>query len=69
MNYSKFMNVLNTTDYLLKYFAGFFLVHSFFANDVVEKLTPFHVFHDKKQMFGSFNNFIKLNNVGMPNKF
>ena len=38
----------------------------FAFNDVVKELASLHVLHDEKKLFGSFNDFIQLNDAGMP---
>ena len=55
MNNIELMNVLNTTNDLLEYFAGFRLRDStimkgllFALNDIIEELSALHVFHDEK---------------------
>lgn len=63
------MDVLNSTDNLLEDFAGLILIHLFFLDDVVKKLAIFHVFHNKEEMLGWLHDLIKLNDVGMSNKF
>ena len=63
------MNILNSTNYLLKHFTGLFLIHTLFADDVVKEFSPLHVLHDQKQVFGSFDDLIKLNNIGMADEF
>lgn len=36
-------------------------------NDVIKKLTTIAKFHDHIKFFFRFNNFIELNDVGVPN--
>lgn len=68
MHYSEFMSVLDSTDNLLKDFASLLLIHPFLADNIVKQLTPLHVLHDKEEMFGSFDDLIQLNDIGMPNQ-
>jgi hypothetical protein len=54
---------------LLKDLASLLLIHTLLANDIVEELSSLHVLHDQKQVFGSFDDLIKLNDVGMADQF
>jgi len=43
---SKFMNILNSTYNLFKYFASLSLSHFLFADNVIKKLPILHVLHN-----------------------
>ena len=42
------------------------LFHSVIFNDMVKKLTTTDILHDEVQLFWSLNNFVQLDNIGMP---
>lgn len=63
------VNVLDSTDDLLEHFAGFFLIHTLFAHNIIEQLSIFHVLHDEKQMLWGFDDFVELDDVWMPYEF
>lgn len=65
MNDSIFVDVLNTSKYLLHELDGFSLIESFFLDDVVEQLSTFCVFHNEMNVCFSLNDFVQLDNVGM----
>lgn len=69
MHYSKFVSIFDSTDDLFKYFTGFLFIHFLFADNIVEQLTILHVLHHQEEMFGGFNDFIKLDDVGMSDQF
>lgn len=75
MNNIELMNVLNTTNDLLEYFAGFRLRDSaimkgllFALNDIIEELSALHVFHDEKQLLWGFDDFVQLNDTRMTDE-
>lgn len=63
------MNIFNSTDDLLKYFASFILFHAFFTDNIIEQLSPLHKLHDQEQMFWGLDDLVKLNDVGMADQF
>lgn len=38
-------------------------------DDVVEELAIFHVLHDEKELFGGFDDFVELYDVGVSDQF
>ena len=38
-------------------------------DDVVEELASLHVLHDEEELLGCFDDFIQLNDAGMPYQF
>lgn len=48
MDNSESMSVLNPTYDLLKNFTSFILIHLFLLDNVVKKLTIFHVLHNQE---------------------
>jgi len=63
MYHSNFMNVLNSCNELMKHSNGFVLIYSLALNDIVKQFSSFHELHDKKELFGSFDDFVKLYNI------
>ena len=49
--------------------ACFFIWESFVFNDVIEEFSTWDKLHDQKQLAGSFDDFVELDNVGMPHNF
>ena len=41
----------------------------FALDDVIEEFSSFHVLHDKKELFRSLDDLVKLDYVGMPDQF
>ena len=66
MNDSKFMNILDSTNDLFENFTSLVLIHSFPADNIIKKLSFLHVLHDKKEVFRSLDDLIKLDNIWMP---
>jgi hypothetical protein len=69
MDDPELMDILDATDDLLKHFAGFFLSHSLLGHDIIEKLSVFHILHNEKKVFRSFNDLVELDDVGVPDEF
>ena len=61
------MNILNTWDELQVEFASLLLRETSMSNNEIEKLTAIAVLHDHVKFFISLDDFIKLDNVGVPN--
>ena len=68
MTYFDLVNILNTRDDLLEEPACFILLQTFPLDDVVEKLTPACVLHDKKQLPRCLN-YLKANQIEKRNDF
>ena len=68
MHNPQLVDVLNPTDDLLEHFAGFVFFHPLLLNDVVEELSAFHELHNQKQMFGGFDDFVELDDVGVADE-
>jgi hypothetical protein len=60
------MQIFNTRYYLLEVFASFFLLKPRILDNIVKQFTSTSILHDQIELFGCFNNLIKLNNVGVP---
>ena len=56
-------DVLNSSDDLLEESACFLLFDPLDLDDVVEKLAPLSIFHNKVQLFLGLNDLIKLDNL------
>lgn len=69
MDDSQLSEVVERRDELLKQSARLFLLEFVFRSNVAEKFAITAVFHNQKQPTGSFDDFVKLNNVRMPNYF
>ena len=67
VNDMQLVDILDPTYYLIKHFACLIFLHFPLFNDVIEELTTLNVLHDYEQLFGSLNNFVKLDDIGMPN--
>ena len=63
------MEVLNSTYDLLEEFASFFLFELLLLHYVIKELSSTYIFHDEEELFWSFNDFEKLNDIGMTNEF
>ncbi len=63
------MNIFDAAYYLFEHFAGFLFVHALLADDVIKEFAPFHVLHDKKEVFGCFYDLVKLNDIGVSYEF
>lgn len=75
MDNFQLMQVVDTIDYLVEKATGFTLSQSFISKillflvcNVVEKLPARAVLHDQKQVLGSLNDFVKLNQIGMADE-
>jgi len=65
----KFVNVLHAWKNLLEKLATFTFFQFLFSNYIIEEFTPRCIFHDQKQKFGRFYDFVKLNYVRVSYKF
>ena len=68
MDDANFMDVLDAGDKLVEHFSGFGLGDSLVLDDVVEELALFHELHDQEELFRSFDDFIKLDYMGVPDQ-
>ena len=59
------VQVLNTCKYLVEEATSISVLKSLLLNDVVKQFSTRSVFHDEKQLSGSFNYFVQLNYVGV----
>lgn len=76
MDYIEFVDVLYPADDLLENGAGLVLRDPksnktvlFAFDDVVKEFTGFHILHDKKKLFGCFNDLIQLDDAGVSDEF
>lgn len=60
------MEIFNTRYNLLEVFTSFLLLESCVLDDIVKELASTGIFHDKIELFGGFDNLIKLDNVRVP---
>ena len=63
------MTILYSTDNLLKNFTRLIFIHPFLFYYVVEKLALTQKLHHQKKIFWGLDNFVKLNDVRMADKF
>lgn len=66
---SDLMYVLDSRNQLMKEDCCLLFLYAFIIDDMIEEFPSFHVFHDEQQLSGRLYDFIKLDDVGMPNKF
>lgn len=57
------VQILYTCEYLVEEATSISVLESLLLNDVVKQFTTRGVFHDQKQLSGSFNDFIQLDYV------
>lgn len=69
MNDANFMHMLDAVDQLMKELFGLGLLYSLLFDDVVEKLSLFHVLHHQKELLRSFDDFVELDDEGVSNQF
>lgn len=69
MNHANLVNVLDAGNKLMKHFGSFGLQQAFIMYDVVKELPFFHELHNQEELFGCFDDFVKLDYVGMPDEF
>jgi len=67
MNDVQLVEVLDASDNLVEERAGLGLFHAVALHDVVEQLTSFSELHYQVQLLGGLNDFVQLDDVGMPN--
>ena len=60
-----FPDILNTVDEFVKKLSGFVFLDAFVFDNVVKKLTIFHVLHDQHELFGGLDDLIQLDKVWM----
>jgi hypothetical protein len=63
------MNIFDAAYNLLEHLAGFLLVHPLLADDIVKELASFHVLHDEEEVFGRFDDFVELDDIGVADEF
>jgi hypothetical protein len=68
MDDSNLVDVLDAGDELMEHAGGFRLTDTFVLDDIVEELALFHELHNKEELFGSFDDFVKLHNVRVPDE-
>ena len=61
------MNILDSAYELQVKFAGLLFAQSGVSDDKVEEFSAIAVLHDHIQLFLSFDDFVKLNNIWMSN--
>lgn len=69
MNHPDLVNILDPRNKLMKHFGCLGLVQSFAMHDMVEEFSFFHELHDKEELLGCFDDFVKLYDIGVPDKF
>jgi len=63
------MNLLNSSNDLVKEPAGFMLGHSPALNNIIKELSPTCIFHDQIQLALRLNDFKQLDHVRVPDQF
>ena len=66
MNYAKLMEVLDSRDDLLVKLASLRFFQALVLDDVVEELSAWDILSDKVELLWRLNDFVELNNVGVP---
>lgn len=61
------MKILNAFDKLSEILTGFILFKSLLFHNVLEEFAFWDILHDKEKLFGSLDNFVKLNQVRVAN--
>ena len=69
MHNSELVNVLYAGDDLLEEPGCLLLLQTFSVDDVVEQLPALCILHDEVQLLGGLDDFVELDQVGMPNDF
>lgn len=69
MDNVELVDVLYSTDNLLKDSASLFLIEPFLFNDVVEEFSVLHVLHDEEKLFRSLYDFVELYDIGVADEF
>jgi len=60
------VEVLDTSDYLVEELDGLRFFDPLVLDDVIEKLSPTCILHDQVQLFRRLDDFIKLDDVWVP---
>lgn len=68
MNNIQLMNILNPSYDLLEKLACFFFIELGFAYYIIKQFSTTSILHDKVELFGSFNDFIELYDIGMSDQ-
>jgi len=63
------VNIVDTGNYLLHKAASLVFLQAFALDNVVEEFSTACVLHDEEQLARSLDNFIQLNNIGVPHYF
>lgn len=63
------MHLLQPCDDLVEKAASLWLWNATFCNNVIKEFSTARVFHDEIQLAASFNDFIELDNVRVPDQF
>lgn len=58
MDYSNFMDVLNSCNKLWEDANGLIFIDSLILDNIVKQLSLLHVLHDQEQLLGCFNNLV-----------
>ncbi len=66
MNYVQAVEVVDSEDQLLEDGAGLSLWQFLAVDDVFEQLAALCVLHDQEELFGTFDDFVELDEVRMP---
>ena len=69
MHDAYFMDILDAGDELVEHFSCFSFRDSLVLDDVIEELALFHELHDQKELFRCFDDFVKLDYMGVPDQF
>ena len=59
------VQIFDSSKNLVEKAAGFPVLEPFLLHNMVKELTTRSVLHDQEQLFGCFNNFVQLDDVGM----
>lgn len=65
---SNLMNVLYAIEQLMEQLPGLILFDSLIFDNVIEKLSIFHVLHDQEKLLCGFDDLIQLDKIGMPDE-
>ena len=63
------VEILDTSDDLMKELTSLRLLHSLVGHVIVKQLSTLSVLHDKVQLFRSLDDLVKLDNIWMPDHF
>lgn len=65
MNNTQLMQVLNSSNNLLKILTSLSFPQSLHPNNLIKKFALRYILHNQKQLFGCFDNLVELDDVGV----